>query len=502
MHLTTKNIALLLGIVLWLTPAMMFSRVPSRDAAPGKASDVAVHDNDTTRYAPYTYVRFIRDDEQAPALTDEEFYDIAGRVIFPVNESTLPQNDSLILQLQREVLPLINKDSLELASVIIRGAASPEGSTRYNKSLGERRAATLLQFLRDNLERPISAEASDMDIETEDYRTLCIMMRRAGDKDYPAVQALCDRYLPQNETEALKRQLQAARQGALWRHLLSQYFPRLRAARVLFFFKAPRTYEKQVVASDVPPTPEVVVADVLPVDTPAVLPAELKLPRREILSVKSNLLFDVAYVPGYNRWCPIPNVAVEYYPLHGHFTYGFSFDCPWWQHYDDHKFFQIRNYQLESRYYFRSGSIEKNPPGQGAAFRGLYVQAYGHLGLFGICFDANRGWVGEGLGAGVGIGYVMPLSKKGHWRLEFGLQAGFFACKYDPYQYESPVETDPHDNLYYYKYYGDPSLFKKRQHRFTWIGPTRVGITLSYDLLYRRIEKKGSSFIPWEKVKK
>ncbi len=58
-----------------------------------------------------------------------------------------------------------------------------------------------------------------------------------------------------------------------------------------------------------------VVADVLPVDTPAVLPAELKLPRREILSVKSNLLFDVAYVPGYNRWCPIPNVAVEYLSL-------------------------------------------------------------------------------------------------------------------------------------------------------------------------------------------
>ena len=39
--------------------------------------------------------------------------------------------------------------------------------------------------------------------------------------------------------------------------------------------------------------------------------------------MKSNVLFDFAYVPaGYNRFCPIPNIAVEYYPLHGHFTFG------------------------------------------------------------------------------------------------------------------------------------------------------------------------------------
>lgn len=223
------------------------------------------------------------------------------------------------------------------------------------------------------------------------------------------------------------------------------------------------------------------------------------LPRREVLSVKTNLLFDFAYMPGYDRWCPIPNIAIEYYPLHGHFTFGASFDMPWWQHYDEHKFFQLRNYQLETRYYFRSGSVEKNPPGKGAAFRGFYLQAYAHLGVFGICFDDNRGWVGEGGGAGIGLGYVLPLSKKGHWRLEFGLQAGFFFCKYDPYQYENPVNPQYRDNLYYYKWTQKPELFKKRQYHRSWFGPTRVGITLVYDLLYRRIQKKGVSFYSTER---
>ena len=88
------------------------------------------------------------------------------------------------------------------------------------------------------------------------------------------------------------------------------------------------------------------------------------------------------------------------------------------------------------------------------------------------------------------MGYVLPLSRKGHWRLEFQLQAGVFYTKYDPYQYENPVDPNYRDHLYYYKWTQKPSLFKKRQYSYTWIGPTRVGITLSYDLFYRKARKK------------
>ena len=124
---------------------------------------------------------------------------------------------------------------------------------------------------------------------------------------------------------------------------------------------------------------------------------------------------------------------------------------------------------------------------------GFYLQAYTHLAVFGICFDADRGWVGEGIGAGVGAGYVLPLSSSGRWKLELGLQVGFFRCKYDPYQFENPVNPAYRDGLYYYKWTRRPELFKKRQYRWNWIGPTRIGVTLTYDLLYRRIQKKGVS---------
>ena len=244
----------------------------------------------------------------------------------------------------------------------------------------------------------------------------------------------------------------------------------------------------------------------------------VSLPRQEFLSVKTNLLFYGVYMPGYGRWCPIPNVAIEYYPKKGHFTYGASFDMPWWQDYDAHKYFQVRNYQVEGRYYLRGNRANKAHESHGAygayeayetngasgepAFSGFYLQGYVNGGVFGICFDADRGWVGEGIGGGIGAGYVLPISRNGHWRLEFALQAGFFHCKYDPYQYENPVDPTYNDNLYYYKWTLDPSLFKKRQYRWNWFGPTRIGITLSYDLLYRRIKKKGVSFKNYERAYK
>ena len=93
---------------------------------------------------------------------------------------------------------------------------------------------------------------------------------------------------------------------------------------------------------------------------------------------------------------------------------------------------------------------------------------------------------------------MMPISKNGHWRLDFGLQVGWLTCRYDPYQYENLINLDYHDDLYYYRWTGKASDFKERQYRFNWLGPTRVGITLTYDLLYRRQNKKGVSFKAYE----
>ena len=470
---------------------------------------------DTAFYAHYPYIRFVSDADIAE-MTDEQFHAIAAKVAFAINKAEPAAGSQILTELQGSVLPRINEDSLELAYMIVRGAASPDGPYANNKALGERRAKWLFDFIRQQLRFPVNEKKFRLDSEAEDYRTLAFLMRQANDKDYGFVKALCDSILPNGDVANLKSALQTTQDGQLWKRLNKEYFHHLRTARIVLFFKkyegekmevAPIAQPIQVVERPKVEPTEPVMPVVEPI-VPAEPPLADTLARREVLAIKTNVLFYGVYMPGYNRWCPIPNVAVEYYPKKGHFTFGASFDMPWWQDYDAHKYFQIRNYQLETRYYLKAHRPHEshetyetnrtNGTYKAPAYAGWYLQGYVHGGVFGICFDADRGWVGEGYGGGIGAGYVMPVSRNGHWRLEFGLQAGFFRCKYDPYQYENPVDPSYQDNLYYYKWNLEPSLFKKRQYRWNWIGPTRIGVTLSYDLLYKRIQKRGVSFKSYE----
>jgi len=458
--------------------------------------------NDTTFYQQYPYIHILQEGEKV-SITDEEFFDKSGKVVFPVNVSTLPADDALLTELVGKVIPQIHRDSLQLLRVMLRGAASPEGPYENNRLLGERRAKALIEFLQAQLGEASVQETLSSQVDIEDYRSLCLMMQRAADPDHALVQELCDTHLPSACYEQLKQELKKAKGGTLWPRLLKDYFPQLRAVRLMLFLRQ----------LPPPPAPEPVVEEVQPViePMPVAEPDSVvlyhRLARRELLSIKTNVLYDVAYMPGYNRWCPIPNVAIEYYPKKGHFTYGASFDCPWWTDYSSHKFFEVRNYQVETRYYLKAGdsgttgaagAAETAGNYKAPAFRGFYLQAYAHAGLFEIGFDADRGWKGEGMGAGLGLGYVTSISRNGHWRLEFGLQVGWFGCKYDPFQYENLINPDYHDDLYYYRWRQDASLFRKRQYRFNWVGPTRIGITLSYDLLYRRQAKRGISFKAYE----
>lgn len=458
-----------------------------------------------------SYIIFAEDAGREAFEVDSLFYLRSLPIVFSVGRTDINANNRELQHFIRYAVPLLNGENIKNARIRIRSAASPEGTLAFNKRLSQGRRDALLRIFEQH---GVNASELQIDVVDEEYELLAFMMRQANDPDA----ALVSRMVAEGMSDPvkLKSQLIHYNGGSLWRRLLKEYFPPLRASRFMIIF--PENHAGDILnlgiqplrPSDLDLAPRVSFPDALTLGKVFDYEPQLELPndsvRRELLSVKTNLLEWVAYVPQYG-WCPMPNVELEYYPRHGHWTFGATFDCPWWiGNTTNHKYFELRNYQLYTRYYLRNSdrsySDERHTiPAEGqAAFRGFYLQAYAQAFLYQIGFSAKKGWIGEGLGGGLGAGYVMPLSRDGHWRLDFALQLGLFRTQYDPFVYGKPVYHGGEiDGNYYYNTDLYSDTFVKRMHRYTWFGPTRVGISLSYDLLYRKRNGKRPSFSKWEK---
>lgn len=209
-------------------------------------------------------------------------------------------------------------------------------------------------------------------------------------------------------------------------------------------------------------------------------PESEKEPREAMLSVKTNLLYDAAYIPN-QGFKPALNVEAEYYFRNSNWSALAEFDSPWYSDPETHFYFQIQNFQLEGRRYLNLGknSVQNS-------HNGLYVSAYAMFNMYDLCFNEDgNGKQGEGAGAGIGLGYVMPISKNGKWKLEFSLKAGYYESHYDNYHYGV---NEKGQGKYFYDWDGEADDFIRRNWRFRWVGPTSVGVTLSYDILSRKVK--------------
>lgn len=457
-----------------------------------------------------SFIIFADDAGREAYEIDSLFFLRSFPVIFKVSRTDVITNNGDLQQFIRYGVPLLKNENIRNARIRIRSAASPEGPLSFNKQLSLGRRDALLKIFEEN---GVDASELQIDVVDEEYELLAFMMRQAHDPDALTVSRMVADWI--SDPVKLKNELMHYGDGHLWERIKEQYFPQLRASRFMIIF--PDNFQSELLNTELVPLDfsglENKSVNALPDRLPEIslLPSALILvppstPRRELLAIKTNLLEWGAYVPQYG-FCPMPNVELEYYPRHGHWTLGATFDCPWWiGNTTNHKYFELRNYQLYGRYYFRnsdhsySNVLLAEPIAGQAAFRGFYLEGYAQACLYQIGFSAQKGWIGEGAGGGLGAGYTLPLSRDGHWRLDMGFQLGLFRTYYDPFVYGKPVYHGGEiDGNYYYDtdLYSDE--FVKRMHRFTWLGPTRAGISISYDLLYRKRDSKRPSFSKWER---
>ena len=427
-----------------------------------------------------------------PTISDSLFNASARGVRFQVNRTELRPHDPFVTLYKKQIAPLLRDKGLVLRHIIVKGAASPEGPYDNNCRLSRERTQQLIAFLSSQLGGNFDTSRIEYDSICEDYEYLVTLMNEAHDAEAAEVARI---WQESGQSEPVcKQKLMSLKGGSTWRRLLKEYFPSLRQARIMLFFgRVPDPVQKLELSDAewpafglglLPELGELPAWDLnnIVVGTPIAgldVPKVVKGVRLPLIAVRTNLVHDFFYMPNFG-FAPSGNIQLEYFPRSGRFTYNVGFSFSNHRHYGESKFFQIRDVQLEMRRYFRKGH----------PYRGAYLAAYAHGFAYGIGFGPQKGWEGEGLGGGLSAGYTVKLSRDGHFRLEAMASFGAFTTKYDPYVWGNPI-TGEADGKYYYDYKGTASKFKKRNRVFTWMGPTNLGVQLTYDLIYRKREKGG-----------
>jgi len=394
-------------------------------------------------------------------------------------------NNAEAVTLFTELIKYAGQENIESVDVV--SYASPDGVYEHNMRLCRERAESFSKILhsRSGITVPVNisvgGEAWDMlrDMVTEDNNLSASSRKR--------ILNILDNSNIGNDTKkwrfAHNYLGKDDKLGDVYRHMLTHYYRYLRCLDIKIDYKDTPQKQEENLAPEPEDEPEQLtppqteeaeeavappVIDAVPEPSTTVIPLVKKL-RKPIIGVSTNLPYDITYVPQYGL-TSIPSFSVEYYPATGIYTFGADVEWPMWQHPDEHRYMQINNITLWARRYFK--------PGIGRYY-GPYLLGSVNAVRYGIGFDAEKGWEGEGAGASVGGGFKFYLGK--YIYVDAGASLGALYSAYDPYSWGNDATL-----RYYYDYFGDPDEFQRRNKRLFWFGPTRVFISIGIDLFNRR----------------
>lgn len=376
------------------------------------------------------------------------------KVFFIKGVSTLNpafrDNGAHLESFARRIAELRKIPGNRLRFVRIYASASPEGDVESNQQLSERRAASIVDYVRNTISLPDSLV--DVVSGGEDWTALTKLVE-ASSMPYRDETLNILRNTPVWITrngvvvDGRKRQLQALRSGEVWRYMYAHFFPELRNSRVFVVSERlskqkpkPQPEPKPVIITNPDPVIEPAPVDTLPVESVAV-PSVVEDKRPFYMALKSNLLYDVALVP---------NIGIEFYVGRG-WSLGGNWMYAWWKSDRRHDFWRTYGGEFEVRKYLGQRAKEKPLTGH-------------HLGLYGqmLTYDFETGSTGYlskmSYGAGLEYGYSLPIGRR--LNLDFGIGIGYLGGEYKVY--------DPVDTHYVWKQ-------TKQRH---WFGPTKAEISL------------------------
>lgn len=343
---------------------------------------------------------------------------------------------------------LLSGPNRRLRSVKVTGAASPEGSVKFNRYLSEKRADAIFEEFRKR--GFLSDSLTSFRFIGRDWRGLQSEVEADPDVPYQAdVISLLEKINGENPPAHPLTDLKAIHGGAPYRYLHNELFPELRASRLTVEYeRLYPTLKLPDLSLDFPDVvPTEVCASILPL--PVAL-GTVKQCRPFYMALKTNMLYDALL---------LPNIGAEFYvgkniSLTGDWIYG------WWDHDRTHYYWRAYGGNLGARWWFGKAAHEKPLTGHHLGlFAGVITYDF-ELGKGGIMGGLPRGtlWDRCNFISGIEYGYSLPVTHR--LNIDFSLAIGYMGGKY--------LKYEPKYGFYIWQ----------STHRLHWFGPTKAEISL------------------------
>lgn len=343
-----------------------------------------------------------------------------------------------------------------LRRIHVAGAASPEGSIRFNKWLSEQRAATLFNYLISNgtFLTSVADSVKTHEFLGRDWRGLLRMVQ--NDYNTPSrdeVIALLNDIISTDGAvidgvDPLIR-LKRLAGGKPYLYMYRKMFPELRASKVVLWFdRVPNPFNAPSIAPRLAPL-SLSYAPVPEISVNAV-PQPRKAPSPFYMSLRTNMLYDLGLVP---------NIGADFY-LGKNFSLSAFWTYAWWKTDRKHWYWRTYGGDVALRYWFGKAAAAKPLTGHHI---GVYAQALTYDFEFG-----NKGYMAgqpggnifdqANLGAGIEYGYSLPITPR--LNLDFTASVGYMGGKCWEYVAE--------DDCYVWQ----------RTKKTRWFGPTKLEVSL------------------------
>ncbi len=335
-----------------------------------------------------------------------------------------------------------------LRGVHVIGAASPEGSVRFNDYLSHKRAEAIFDRFRSR--GLLTDSLARFSFLGRDWRGLQRSVEQDQNVPYrDEVLALLARINQDDNSEVAHplAALKAVGGGAAYRYLYTNIFPSLRESQLIVEYDRvpsplitgiPVAEPFRLYTTGIIYTPEI-----RAITTP-------RIRKPFYMALKTNMLYDAAL---------LPNIGAEVYvgknwSVTADWMYG------WWDRDRTHYYWRAYGGTVGARRWFGSAAARKPLTGHHlGAFAGVVTYDF-ELGGRGYMGGRPHGtlWDRCNFISGIEYGYSLPVGKR--LNIDFSAAIGYMCGKY--------LEYVPKDNFYVWQ----------STHKLRWFGPTKLEIAL------------------------